>query len=346
MGWPRRRGRWWRRSPAATRCCRRIRLNRSPAGVARHNGRVAVPDVSYRNLHVLADAGRWEELLGLAAAVDALPAGERRDVAHVVALEAPAPIAVAAVQLYPQDDTGFPGPLWEVAAHRPWHALAPHLTDPRIRHLIAQTRVLRGDDLRAFAGLESSCLDAPLRLEHWEAARWDVELDTYSYRRFSASACSVWACPPEAPDPVRLPPGEAQRADHAAVPLLDGWSPHVQAYAFRGTAWEAASTVAAGSDAWQLPFPDCYRDLMHLAAGTGAFSNVAGQAPGRLRVWAALRAMAGIAPSPDPGPVTAFVERLRCVGWRRPAEPAWYVHLAVEDPEQGISWVLTGADSD
>lgn len=56
--------------------------------------------------------------------------------------------------------------------------------------------------------------------------------------------------------------------------------------------------------------------------------------------------MAGATSKVNPRLVTAFVDRLQCVGWRRTAEPLRYFRLALEDPEQGISWVLTRSNSD
>src|SRR6266498_2757835 len=89
-----------------------------------------LPTVSYRNLNLLADEGRWRDLLELAAAADVATAEERREVAHVVALEAPAEIAAAVLDEFADDDEGYLGPLWEVVAHRPWRELSPHLRNP------------------------------------------------------------------------------------------------------------------------------------------------------------------------------------------------------------------------
>ncbi|MFJ8582368.1 hypothetical protein [Micromonospora sp. NPDC093277] len=320
------------------------------------------PAVSYGNLDLLADAGRWHDLLGFAAAVDAGPVDERREVAHVVALEAPAGIAAAAAELFPDDDKGPPGPLWEaVAQHHTWRELSPHLTNPRTRHLVAHTRVLHGEDLCDAIDLDAQLLGAPLCLQAWEAANWRSTLDISEYDRTGSSGCTIWAFPNHLAEPIPLPTTTVRSAQHDAVPLLDGLSSATKAYAFHGTAWEAASMVATdqarmprgqqrqgrwGREGSQVRFADTYSSLVHLATGGGAYARRTGQAIGRTALWKALAAMAETTPTADPHSVTAFVERLLCVAWQEPDDEIWYLHLAMEDPEQGIAWVLTGNDFD
>ncbi|MER7444470.1 hypothetical protein [Micromonospora avicenniae] len=320
------------------------------------------PAVSYRNLDLLADAGRWHDLLRFAATVDAGPTDERREVAHVVALEAPAGIAAVAAELFPDDDRCFPGPLWEVVAqHHTWRELSPHLTNPRTRHLVAQTRVLHGEDLGAATDLDPQLLDAPLRPQPWEAANWSSTLDISEYDRTGSSGTTIWAYPNHLANPMPLPTTTVRPAQHAAVPLLDGMSSATQANAFHATAWEAASMVATdqarmprgqrwqsqrGREGSQVRFADIYPNLVHLATGEGAYTRRTGQALGRTALWKALAAMAGVTPAADPHCITAFVERLHCVAWQEPDDEIWYLHLAMEDPEQGIAWVLTGNDFD
>lgn len=328
----------------------------------RQNDEVTSPGVSYGDLDLLADAGRWHDLLRFAATVKAGPVDQRRETAHVVALEAPAGIAAAAAELFPDDDKGSPGPLWEVVAqNHTWRDLTPHLADPRTRHLTAHTRVLHGEDLRAAADLDPQPLDAPLCLLPWEAATWHSTLDIPEYDRTGSSGCTIWACPSQLADPKPLPVTTVRPAPHAAVALLDRLSPATQAYAFHGTAWEAASVVATdrarmprgqrwqglrGREGSQVRFADVYPSLVHLATGEGPYARRTGQALGRTALWKALAAMADGTPAAGPDSVTALVERLHCVVWQEPDDEIWYLHLAMEDPAQGIAWVLTGNDFD
>jgi hypothetical protein len=316
--------------------------------------------VSYQNLNVLADAGRWRDLLDFAAGVESAPVVVRREVAHVVALEGPPEIAAAAAELFADDDEGYAGPLWEVVAHRPWQDLAAHLTNPRTRHLVAQTRVLHGEDLRSVTDLNPAMFRVPLRLQSWETASWNSEMDMPTYNRTGSAGCTTWAHPGHLIDPTPLPAAAAEPVQHDALAVLDGLSSAVRAYVFRADAWQAAATVAvdrprtargasrqatATRMGSRVAFGDGYRDLVHLAAGERAYTRRTGQALGRIAVWDALAGMAG-SPPVDAGTVTAFVDRLQCVGWREPDDDVWYLHLAMEDPEQALSWVLTGNDFD
>ncbi len=310
-----------------------------------------LPTVSYRNLNLLADEGRWRDLLELAAAADVATAEERREVAHVVALEAPAKIAAAVLDEFADDDEGYLGPLWEVVAHRPWRELSPHLRNPRIRHLVAHTRVLRGEDLRSAPDLDPELLGAPSCLQPWEATRWDIELDVPGYGRSSAGGTTLPIFPARLVDPRPFPfpfPAAAVRPGrHGALPTLAGLSRMTRAYTFHGTAWEAASAVAAHRvvrRGAQFSFAAAYPSLVHLATGVLADARGTGQALGRAAVWRALAAMAGSTRPAGPEPIGALVERLRCVGWREPRDRLLYVHLAMEDPEQGLTWVLDGQD--
>jgi hypothetical protein len=309
---------------------------------------MAAPGVSYANLYLLADAGRWEDLLDLADSVRSAPLTERREIAHVIALEAPAAMAAAAAELFPDDDNGFQGPLWEVVAHRPWQDLAPHLTNPRIRHLVAQTRVLHGEDLRGAADLPPPHRSAPLYLQPWESAAWDPEWDIPEYTRVGSSGSTIWACPEPQPNPAPLRQTEIQPADHPAVEALAELSDAVRAHAFHGAAWAAASAAAVRPDhcqAWPLPFSTAYPHLVHLAAGERAHSPGSGQALGRIALWSALTTMANLPSTTTPNELTAFITRLHCVAWRDAAEPIWYLHLAIEDPHQNLSWTLSAHDT-
>ncbi|MDR6320848.1 hypothetical protein [Actinoplanes couchii] len=279
-------------------------------------------------MSLLVDSGRWADLLDLATRDDP-DTEKRRQVAHAVALLAPPAFAVAAAQAFPQD-TGFPGPLWEVVAHRPWRELEPHLTDPHVRRMVAHSRVLYGEDV--------------LPVAPWEVAHWDPEWQMPSYNLSGSATSGGWHLPTsEIGDMSDLSHERGLlEVDHPAVPVLGSWHDRVEAKAFRGTAWQAAATVAhPGSRGAEVSFAAAYPHLIHLAAGDAPYNvDIAGRAVGRQRLWAALGMMA------DCEPVPPFVERLRCVTWTRSAEYGWHLHLAIEDPSRDLTWTLTGDDTD
>ncbi|HVL04241.1 MAG TPA: hypothetical protein VM386_07385, partial [Acidimicrobiales bacterium] len=73
-----------------------------------------------------------------------------------------------------------------------------------------------------------------------------------------------------------------------------------------------------------------------------------GAAVGRFGAWWALAALAGLlddwpVPPPDLG---AAASELRWLHWQ-PASgptPGWSLHLAVEDPEENLSWAIAAVD--
>jgi hypothetical protein len=316
---------------------------------------VTAPSTDRPDIDSLADAGRWTELLDLCRTRDpGSEAADRRRIGHILAVEAPVHIAAAAVELFADDDRAHLGPLWEVIADgRPWPELTAHLEHPRTRHLAAHSRVLQGEDLSWDPSLDPALLGVPFVLQPWEAEQWDTLLDMPGYSRNSAGGTTVAAFPDDFANPEaeveteELPAARPRQAGHDALPLLADLSPWVRAYAFHGTAWEAASAVASERTVRRgavFPFSRAYRCLVHLAAGSSAYGMTSGQAVGRVAVWRALTAMAGADRAGGPEGLAAFVGRVHCVGWEEPGDRIWRVHLAVEDPEQGVSWVLSGQD--
>ncbi|MFE3205707.1 hypothetical protein [Embleya sp. NPDC059237] len=244
---------------------------------------MTLPPVRYRNLDLLADAGRWSELLVLCRTPGAVGDSQRREIAHVIACEAPVEIAAAAVDFLAEERQAYIGPLWEVIADRPWAQLSPHLRDPRARHLAAHSRVLHGEDLSCDATLDPRLLGVPFSLEPWECTDWNAELDVTSYGRRGCGGMTMADFPPSLRHPRPLPPSHVQKVQHDAVALLDAMSPWITACAFRGTAWEAASAVAsdrASRQGEEFTLEQAYRALVHL----GAAHRPTGRPSGRL--WA------------------------------------------------------------
>src|SRR5207253_6322430 len=61
------------------------------------------------------------------------------------------------------------GPLSEVVAStHPWDELAAHLTATPEAALVAQERVLRGEDLRGDERVDAAMVELPLALQRWE----------------------------------------------------------------------------------------------------------------------------------------------------------------------------------
>ncbi|MFE2106049.1 hypothetical protein ACFXAF_09285 [Kitasatospora sp. NPDC059463] len=333
-------------------------------------------------LRSLADQGRWIELLGAyrqaraaAVALDPVaggagglfrapggPAQGRAAAAtaplgHLIAYAAPPEVAA---RLF--DPDGGPGtaadvtdhdagPLWEVLATRhSWRRLAPLLGPPPVRRLVAQTRVLLGEDLSRDA--EPDREGVPLRLEPWEAAGRTEGAPVREYLRDGGARSALLTLPAsrEGLAPVELPaPGTRLPGQPAtrALAELAGWA---RAVCVRGSAPCAAAQLAPGRlvTGGYLPFVLAWPALVQ----AGVTGRAHGAAHGRLALWRVLAAMTGArrpgwadrADLVDRAEVGALVARMRCFTWEDPADRLRHLHLALEDPASGLSWALSGSE--
>jgi hypothetical protein len=245
--------------------------------------------------------------------------------------------------------------LHEALAMRPWVELDEHLIHRELRHLVAHSRVLRGEDLTGMAGLDTTVFaGVPFALQPWERACWktDWHMRSFSWR---TSACPGMPCFP--PDDLELTVPIASADD---TPLrVEPIAGILESYwikgpiTVRGTAWEAAARViSAGleppADAYGAPieFVTAYPDMLAMAGGNGAYGEAWSEARGRIAVWRLLARIGGLAEPIDVAAMADVVARLRCVAWRHPDDESVFIHLAVEDPLSGLTWVFDGQDFD
>ncbi|WP_327682705.1 hypothetical protein [Kitasatospora sp. NBC_00458] len=234
------------------------------------------------------------------------------------------------------------GPLWEVLATRhSWRRLAPLLGPAEVRRLVAQTRVLLGEDLSY--GAEPDREGVPLLLESWEAVGWGEGVRVREYLPGGGSRSALLTLPAsrEGLGPVELPePGArlpGQRATRALAELA-GWA---VAVCVRGPAPCAAAQLAPGRlvTGGYVPFALACPALVQ----AGVADREHGAAHGRLALWRVLTAMTG-AERPDRSEVNALVARMRCFTWADPADRLRHLHLVLEDPATGLSWAVSGSE--
>lgn len=316
----------------------------------------------------MADAGRWSELLELletARVGAATTMGEEQrllgsaahEIAATLALRAPAAYATAILQPRYTDGQGAFGPLWETLSQRPWRELAPHPVEPRMRHLMAYSCGLRGEDIGSTGDLDPTLLGPSLELRPWETVGWDPDaVPWYSVRGCSRSGVGR----PDGdrtevglPDPVALAvaePGASRKAGHPSLPAALTVASWADVTLHRGTAHQAAAAESPEgvTHGTEVGYEMVHGTLLGLAAGSGAYERWRGMALARVAVWRMLTAMAGLEHPATPRDVTDFVARLRCVEWLEPGDDrcVFSVHLAVEDPQQGLSWVFNGQNFD
>ncbi|MEU8119409.1 hypothetical protein AB0C21_11955 [Spirillospora sp. NPDC049024] len=241
--------------------------------------------------------------------------------------------------------------LHEALAMRPWAELAEHLAHRELRHLVAHSRVLRGEDLTGVSTLDTAVFaGVPFVLQPWERVCWDFD---WSIRHFSGQGAIGSPRPSFPPDGLELTVPIAS-TDHTGLqtePVPDAYwlEPPITV---RGTAWEGA---AFAMSTWPEPpaepygapteFAAAYPDLVGMAGGGAAYGQWS-EARGRVAIWRLLARIGGLAEPVDVAAIADVVARLRCVTWRRPDDDIWFMHLAIEDPLSGLTWVLDGQDFD
>ncbi|HZT64381.1 MAG TPA: hypothetical protein VFA11_01190 [Acidimicrobiales bacterium] len=274
-----------------------------------------------------------------------------------LALEAPARLAARTIE--PGRGRFAPGPLTEVLAstHR-WDDLAPHLPAGPLAGVVAQERVLRGEDLTADERVDPSARELPLRLAEWEPA---YALATFHPDRadLPAPALEVTGMP----QPVHEHPGEeagsaanvdedAGEGRRALLDLVTTWtgesSGRAEAVAVEGGAADAATLLAA-RPRQLVPVTNGSAVALMAWAGAsgGAHGRRRGAAAGRFAAWWALAALAGMLdewPPPADTLGEALAElrfyELRTEG----SQTGWRLSLAVESPADELAWAVWAAD--
>jgi len=305
-----------------------------------------------RRIDTLVDGADWAELARLCgvcrAAVDrgkqlwpVAMHGEYR-----LALTAPAQWAAPTVV---ESHAGFGfGPLTEVVAmQHTWNELRDHLPIGPERSLTAHERVLRGDTVDP-AEIDPGILDLPTRLLEWEP---DYPLAEYEPYRANF------------PSPAQ--PGFSERLDgRAGSPLQDegveallilvsqwlvGSNGRADATLVEGRAGDAVATLGLRDVPAALVPPGAALAAMAWAAASGgAHGRRRGMATGRFDAWWALAALTGVDdPWPPPsGILGRAASELQWFLWHpQLPQSGWSLHLAVEDPAEGMAWALSAVDA-
>ncbi len=311
-----------------------------------------------RLLDDLCDQGDWDEVLRLRrlsrAAIDRghqlWPAATHAE--YRLALDAPG--AWCAQILDPDSGLFAWGPLTEVAAStHTWDELAPHLEPGPSREQFALERVVRGEDLSGL-GLDADFhTDLPLRLLEWEPS---YPLATYAADEVAAPAPDLPTA--QALDSPRIA-GEAVEPveDPDAIAALRGVVGHwVERSNGRSEALAVAGDHRHALRAIGVPRPRVAEvpgatALAHVAwaAGSGgAHGRRRGMAAARFEVWWLVTALAGLL---DDWPVAGdelgeVVDELRWFLWdASEADTGWTLQLCVDDPADGLAWILSARDA-
>jgi hypothetical protein len=318
-------------------------------------------DELLRRVDDLCDGRDWEGLLDLRDRCRVAfergrqlwPAASHAE--YRLALQAPGEWAASVV--VPGAGRFALGPLSEVvASSHTWDDLAAHLPATPDSALVAQERVLRGEDLRHDDRVDAAVVELPLVLQEWEPA-----YPLATYRPYAAEFGDV-ALPAAwervGVGPVVEPAGDEPASDEPAgdeatrslLELVAPWTTQsngqASAVAVRGDALDALAGLGVRGSLRLSPLDvgDALALMAWAGASGGAHGRRRGMAQGRFGAWWALAAVAGtIDEWPDlEGAVDAD---LRWYRWDRD-DPAtgWALRLAVEDADRGRAWAVEATD--
>ncbi len=308
----------------------------------------------------LCEARDWDALVHLGQRSRAAFAASGRQLWPIVSqveyrLALEAPPAWAASVLVEGTGRFALGPLPEVAAStHTWAELAPHVVAGPAAGLTAHERVVRGEDLSAAEGVGLGVLEVPGHLSPWEPA--------YAVATYRADQAEFPAPPP--PGLTALEPSRRAPVADIAVDDLEGcaalralverWVVEsdgvVEVVAVRGPAEDAVASLAGGAGAvrgLEVAADAALAAMAWAGASGGAHGRRRGAAVGRFGAWWALAAVAGLLdewPVPPERLAEAAAE-LRWLLWAPPSTPTgWSLHLAVEDPDDGLAWAIAATD--
>jgi hypothetical protein len=261
-----------------------------------------------------------------------------------LALDAPADRAAAVVG----DGKGRygPGPFWEVAAStHTWDELAPHLETPTVRAMVGHERSLRGDTVDP-GQIDHHILEVPVEVQAWEPP--------YSAAVYRSDGVDfpegdrtelAWEDLPE--------PGERLDEDSGAEALLDVVKPwfdessgHADAVHVGGDARSAIRALGPRRvRIAEVSFAEALAAMAWAGASGGAYGSRRGTPRGRVLAWWAVAEILGYDELPEDAGALAEGADLTWYLWE-PGDQVggWALHLAVEDPQDGVAWALSAVD--
>ena len=261
-----------------------------------------------------------------------------------IALDGPADRAVAVLG----DGKGRygPGPLWEVAASRhSWDELEPLVTVPTLRALMGHERSIRGDTVDPDT-IDPRILETPPTLQPWEPA-----YPTVVYRPDGADfpegdrSSLAWVDLPDTAESI-----DDEGVGDALLALVRPWwdesSGHADVVQVEGTAHDAIRALGPRrARVADVALTEALSAMVWTGASGGAFGSRRGTPVGRTLSWLVLAAVLGYDEIPQDPSVLDEASELRWVLWGPgDAVGGWALHLAVEDPQDGVAWAISAVD--
>lgn len=295
----------------------------------------------------------WAELIALRDRCDeAVKRGKQlwavsQFAEYRLALEAPAELAASVMT----DGRGrfSLGPLWEVAASKhTWAELEPYLDVPTIRALTGHERSIQGDSV-VEDDIDTSILEIPVRIQSWEpsypTAKYTSDRATFPDDIFDIEM--TWT---DLGEPIEAQPDD--EVSDALLALVQPWWEDSQGKA------EVVTVDGTIEDAIRVLGPHRVRiaDVsLHTALEAMAWAGASGGGHGRRRgtpvgragAWWVLLELLGYDDVPeDPSGLGEEADGIRWALWD-PGDRVggWNLHIGIEDPDDGIAWVLSAVDA-
>jgi hypothetical protein len=311
-------------------------------------------DELVRHVDRLCSIRAWAELVGLRDKAKAAierghqlwPAASYAE--YRLALGAPGEWAATVLV----EGSGFMalGPLHEVAAstHK-WAELAPYAPGGPPSALVAHERIVRGEDLTGRLSDLPDLFELPPVLQPWEPA--------YALATYHPDKAEFPSPDRPAPLPTLFGDPAPQVVDPtvttALVDIARTWmtesNGRVETVAVEGDAYSAVAALGLRSGrAVEVTTAEAMAHMAWAAASGGAHGRRRGTATGRARTWWALTTLTGLdeQDTVDPDELGAAAEELTWLWWdANDPETGWNLHLAVEDPIDGLAWALTAQDA-
>lgn len=329
-------------------------------------------DELVREIDRMAVRGDWDDVLwlrercGLAAErLGKQLWGAAQYAAYRVALEAPGPLAASVVE--PGAARFALGPLTEVVAQdHTWAELADHLPHRVSAAMVAQERVIRGEDLRGDERARPAELDLPLVLQPWEGSyplpeyRESELLEGGPDPLDADPAAAVGGSSDEGAgsrDPRDGPPRRLVRLESALEDLAGPWASEstgeVRVATVEGDAAAAVAALVPGQVRMRpLTVPQAMARMAWAAASGGRLGRRRGLAAGRSAAWWAAHQVAGLR---FPAAPAMLGEELRLRRWYwfeaavsgdDASGAGWSLRLAVDDPRDGWAAAVRAHDEE
>ena len=240
-----------------------------------------------------------------------------------------------------------PGPLWEVAASRhSWDELEPLVTVPTLAGLDRPRTI----DQRRRGGCRIRSTVAFSRSRR-PSSRGSRPIPTAVYRADGADfpegdrSPLVWV---DLPDTFEVVDDEG--AGDALLALVRPWwdesSGHADVIQVEGDALGAIRALGPHrARVADVSLAEALSAMVWTGASGGAFGSRRGTPVGRTLAWWVLAALLGYDEIPDDPSVLEEASELRWVLWDPgDAVGGWALHLAVEDPQDGMAWAISAVD--